>query len=84
MCVYVCVYVCMRVCVCVCVCVCVRVCVRVCVYVHVGACVRACVCDWFWKTHQVVTFGISRNTDFKYWKHCGFLVLDYSQLRYTV
>ena len=31
---------------------------------------------WLWKTNQVVTFGISRNISFKYWNHCGFLVLD--------
>ena len=31
---------------------------------------------WFWKTDQVVTFGISRHTDFKYWSHCCTLVLD--------
>ena len=29
-----------------------------------------------WKTNQIVTFGILRNTNFKYWNHCGFLELD--------
>ena len=33
---------------------------------------------------QVVTFSISRNTDFKYSSHCSSLVLDCSHARYTV
>ena len=36
----------------------------------------------FWKTDQDVTFGISRNTDFKYSSHCSSLVLDCSHARY--
>ena len=36
---------------------------------------------WFSKTDQVVIFGISRNTNFKYWSHCSF---DCSHARYTV
>ena len=39
---------------------------------------------WLWKTDQVVTFGISRNTNFKYSSHCSSLVLDSSHARYTV
>ena len=31
---------------------------------------------WFWKTDQDVTFGITRNTDFKYSSPCISLVLD--------
>ena len=34
------------------------------------------------KTDQVVTFGISTNTDFKYSSHCSPLVLDCSHTRY--
>ena len=39
---------------------------------------------WFWKTNRDVTFGISRNTEFKYSSHCSSLVLDCSHARYTV
>ena len=39
---------------------------------------------WLWKTDQVVTFGISRNTNFKYLSYCSSLVLDCSHARYTV
>ena len=39
---------------------------------------------WFWRADQIVTFGISRNTDFKYWNHCGSFVLDCSHTRFTV
>ena len=38
---------------------------------------------WFRKTDQVVTFGILRNTVFKYSNHCSCLVLDWSHARYT-
>ena len=37
----------------------------------------------FWKTDQVVTFGISRNTDFKYLIHCCSLVLVCSHAIYV-
>ena len=39
---------------------------------------------WFWKTHQIVTNEISRNTNFKYWSHHGSLMLDYSHASFTV
>ena len=35
---------------------------------------------WFWKTDQIVIFGVLRNTNFKYWNHCDFLVLDCSHI----
>ena len=38
----------------------------------------------FWKTDQVVTFGILRNTDFKYLSHCNSHVLDCSHAKYTI
>ena len=37
----------------------------------------------FGKTDQVVTFGISRNADFKYLSHCKSFMLDCSHARYT-
>ena len=43
-----------------------------------------CICDLIWKTHQIVTFGILRNADFKYSSHCSSLMLDCSHARYTV
>ena len=42
------------------------------------------VCDLILSNRQVVTFGISRNTNFKYLSHCSSLVLDCSHARYTV
>ena len=42
------------------------------------------VCDLILQNLQVVTFGISRNTNFKYLSHCSSLVLDCSHTRYTV
>ena len=41
-------------------------------------------CDLILETDQDVTFGISRNTDFKYSSHCSSLVQDCSHARYTV
>ena len=53
-------------------------------YLHVCVYICTYVCELIWKTNQVVTFGISRNTDFKYSSYCGSLVLDCSYARYTV
>ena len=41
-------------------------------------------CDWFVKTVPKGTFCISRNTNLKYWSHCGSLVLQCSHARFTV
>ena len=37
----------------------------------------------FWKTDQVVTFSISRNTDFKYWMGCGSPMVQCSHVKLT-
>ena len=39
---------------------------------------------WFWKTDLVGTFGILRNTDFKYSSHCSSLMLDCTHARYAI
>ena len=43
-----------------------------------------CVCNLILQNRQVVTFGISRNTNFKYLSHCSSLVLDCSHTRYRI
>ena len=40
--------------------------------------------DLIWKTNQIVTIGISRNTNFKYWSHHGSFAIDFSHARSTV
>ena len=42
------------------------------------------VCELILQNRQVVTFGISRNTNFKYLSHCSSFMLDCSHARYTV
>ena len=50
-------------------------------YSHLGLCIYV---TCFWKTDQGVTFGISRNIDFKYSSLCKSLVIDCSHSRYIV
>ena len=40
-------------------------------------------CDLLWNINWIVTFGILRNTNYKHWNHCSFLMLDCSHARYT-
>ena len=42
------------------------------------------ICDLILETDPVVTFGSSRNTNFKYSSHCSYLALDCSHARYTL
>ena len=64
--------------------VCVCVCVHLCVCVCVCASVCVCVCMWPVLKNQLNCHIYLEKPKFKYWSHCGFLVLDCRHARYTV